>query len=86
MGSITISFIHDPETNRKELWVDYESSEDWMPAEHERRHKQIVRELVDQGKLEPSMVDRIHVRVEGEEMEVEEIEENINLVPQSTKT
>lgn len=86
MGSITISFIHDPETNRKELWVDYESSEDWMPAEHERRHKQIVRELVDQGKLEPSMVDRIHVRVEGEEMEVEEIEENINLIPQSTKT
>ena len=52
MGEIKISYIHDPETGRRELWVDYESANDWMPAEHERRHKEILRQLVDRGKLE----------------------------------
>ena len=75
MGAITISFIHDPKTKRRELWVDYESSEDWLPSEHERRHKQIVRSLIDQEKLDADMIDRVHVRVEGKEVIIEEFNE-----------
>lgn len=75
MGAITISFIHDPETKRHELWVDYESAEDWLPAEHERRHRQIVRQLLSDGQLSPDQVDRINIRVEGKEVESEDWED-----------
>lgn len=77
MGSITISFIHNPNTNQKELWVDYESAADWLPAEHERRHREILRKLLEDGKVDPSMVDRVLVRVEGEEVTVEQLEEDM---------
>jgi hypothetical protein len=84
MGSITISFIHNPNTKQKELWVDYESSEDWLPAEHERRHREILKQLLDDGKLDPSMIDRVHVRVEGEEVSVEILEEDTERIQQAT--
>lgn len=85
MGSITISFINDPESGRRELWVDYESSEDWLPAEHERRHKQILRDLIGQGKLDPDLIDRVHVRVEGEEVIIEELDERATQNAQTNK-
>ncbi|MCK6511627.1 hypothetical protein L6R29_16860 [Myxococcota bacterium] len=75
MGEIKISYIHDPETGRRELWVDYESANDWMPAEHERRHKEILRQLVDRGAIDPSQIDRFGVRVEGNEVVLEELDE-----------
>lgn len=73
MGAITLSFVFDPENNRRELWVDYESEADWLPAEHERRHREIVKRLVAEGKLDPEMIDRVQVRVAGEERVVEQL-------------
>lgn len=67
MGAITISFVYDPENNRRELWIDYESEADWLPAEHERRHRHIVKRLIAEGKLDPDQIDRVQVRVEGKE-------------------
>ena len=65
MGEITLSFVFDPENNKRELWVDYKSEDDWLPAEHEQRHRQIVRRLIAEGKLDPDKIDRIQVTVEG---------------------
>ena len=72
MGEIKISYLHDPKSGRRELWIDYESAADWMDAEHERRHKAIVRQLIDRGALDPSQIDRIYVRVEDQQVVVEE--------------
>lgn len=84
MGEIKISFLHDPHTGRRELWIDYESSADWLPAEHERRHKEIVRALVGRG-IPADQIDRFHVRVEGQEIHIEEIEDSSLSSPQATK-
>ena len=65
MGEITLSFLFDPENNKRELWVDYKSESDWLPSEHEQRHRQIVRRLIADGKLDPDKIDRIQVTVEG---------------------
>ncbi len=73
MGEITLSFVFDPKNNRRELWVDYESEADWLPAEHERRHRQIVKRLVAEGKLDPENIDRIQVRIAGEEVAIEQL-------------
>ncbi|TNE49082.1 MAG: hypothetical protein EP343_14540 [Deltaproteobacteria bacterium] len=73
MGAITLSFVYDPENNRRELWVDYESEDDWLTAEHERRHREIVKQLIAEGKLDPDMIDRVQVRVAGEERVVEQV-------------
>ncbi len=73
MGAITLSFVYDPENNRRELWVDYESEDDWLTAEHERRHREIVKQLIAEGKLDPDMIDRVQVRVAGEEKVVEQV-------------
>lgn len=75
MGSITIAFVHNPTTKQKELWIDYKSAADWLPAEHERRHREIMKQLLDSGKVDPSTIDRVHVRVEGEEVHVELLED-----------
>lgn len=75
MGAITISFIHDPNTGQRELWVDYESAADWLPAEHERRHRQVLKQLLSEGTIDPDQIDRVLVRVEGEEVTVEVLDD-----------
>lgn len=85
MGEIKISYLHDPKTGRREIWIDYEAASDWMPAEHERRHKEIVRSLLAQGIVSADQIDRFHVRVEGQEIRVEEMEDSSLETPQATK-
>lgn len=73
MAAITLSFVYDPKNNQRELWIDYESEADWLPVEHERRHRQIVKRLIAEGKLDPNQIDRVQIRVEGKECLIEEL-------------
>jgi hypothetical protein len=66
MAAITISFIYDSNTQQRELWVDYESEADWIPVEHERRHLQIVKQLLANAHIAPADIERMHIRVAGQ--------------------
>ena len=65
MGEINIRFRMNMETGKKDIEIEFESDEDAMRHEHEKRHRQIVEQLVGQGVLEPEEVGDVKVtRVE----------------------
>ena len=51
MGDITIRFRMNVETGKKDIVVEYEGDDDALPHEHERRHKEIVEQLLGKGVL-----------------------------------
>lgn len=61
MGEIKIRFKFDTTTGRKEIIVEYESDSDRLPVEHERRHRDIVEQLVGRGILKPDEVGNVKV-------------------------
>ena len=51
MGEISIHFRMNTETGEKIISIEYDSDEDAMRHEHEKRHRQIVEQLVGEGIL-----------------------------------
>lgn len=72
MGDITIRLRGNRQTGRKDIVVEYESSPDATPLEHERRHREIVELLVREGAVTREEVEDIvfeqrhHQQSEGE--------------------
>ena len=61
MGEINIRFRFDTTTGRKEIVVEYESDSDRLPVEHEKRHREIVEQLVGRGILKPDETGNVRV-------------------------
>lgn len=61
MGEINIRFKFDTTTGRKEIVVEYESDADRLPVEHEKRHREIVEQLVGRGILKPDEAGNVRV-------------------------
>jgi hypothetical protein len=51
LGDITIRFRMNVATGKKDIVIEYDSDDDALPHEHERRHKEIVERLIGQGVL-----------------------------------
>lgn len=62
MGEFTVRFKFDTTTGRKEIVVEYESDADALPVEHEKRHRDIVEELLGKGIIKPD--EKGNVKVE----------------------
>lgn len=66
MGDITIRFRMNVETGKKDIVVEYESDDEALPHEHERRHKEIVEKLIGQGLLAAEEAGEVKVeRIRG---------------------
>jgi hypothetical protein len=50
------------ESGKKDIIIEYEADDDALPHEHERRHKEIVEQLLGKGVLQPG--DAGDVKVE----------------------
>src|SRR5438105_15162629 len=61
MGDINIRFRFNTTTGKKEIVVEYESEDDALPVEHERRHRRIVEQLVGQGVLKAEEAEGVKV-------------------------
>jgi hypothetical protein len=61
MGEFTVRFRFDTTTGQKEIIVEYESEDDAMPVEHERRHREIVENLLGQGIIRPDESGNVKV-------------------------
>jgi len=61
MGEFTVRFKFDTTTGQKEIVVEYESDDDALPVEHERRHRQIVESLLGQGVIKPDETGNVRV-------------------------
>ncbi|HIE50403.1 MAG TPA: hypothetical protein EYP85_01475 [Armatimonadetes bacterium] len=66
MAEITIRLIGNIRTGKKDIIIEYDSAADLTTLEHERRHREIVEQLIGRGLL---------TREELGEVRVERIEE-----------
>jgi hypothetical protein len=72
MGEINISFKMNLKTGLKDIVIEYDSDDELMRHEHEKKHRDIVKELVGEGLLNPDelgnvTVERVKSRQEGEQ-------------------
>jgi len=66
MGDIHIRFSMNLDTGRKDIVIEYASDEDAMRHEHEKRHREIVEQLIGQGLLQADEVGQVTLeRVRG---------------------
>lgn len=61
MAQIEIRFRMNMATGKKDIFIDFESDEDTMRHEHEKRHKQVIEKLIHQGVLAEDEVGEIIV-------------------------
>ena len=61
MADIKIHIKLNFETGRRDIIIEYESDDDALPIEHEQRHQDIVKHLVDIGVLNEDEVGEIIV-------------------------
>lgn len=61
MGDIRIRFRMNMDTGQTDIVVDYESDEDQMRHEHERRHRDLVKQLVGEGLIAEDQVGEVVV-------------------------
>ncbi|MBI5832556.1 MAG: hypothetical protein HZB16_09660 [Armatimonadetes bacterium] len=60
MGDITIRLRANRVTGEREVVVSYDSDEDQTSLEHERRHREIVEQLVRDGIITRDQEDAVH--------------------------
>jgi hypothetical protein len=73
VGDITIRFKMNVETGKKDIVVEYEADDDALPHEHEKRHKEIVEQLVGKGLLAAEEAGEVHVeRLKGKPAKAKE--------------
>ena len=61
MADIEIRFRMNLETGKKDIFIDFESDEDAMRHEHERDHKRIIQQLIEEGVLNEDEVGDVTV-------------------------
>lgn len=66
MADITVRMIFNRKTGKKDIWIDFESDDDALPIEHERRHREIVEELLGQRLVTAEELGQVHVSRGGE--------------------
>jgi hypothetical protein len=69
MAEMTIRFIPDPVTGKKNIIVTLRSDADALPHEHEQQHRELVEKLIDKGLIDASEVGEIVVTREEEQGE-----------------
>jgi hypothetical protein len=68
MGEINIRFKMDLKTGLKDIVIEYDSDEELMRHEHEKKHRDIVKQLVGEGLLNEDEVGNVTVeRIKSEE-------------------
>lgn len=75
MADITVRMIFNRKSGKKDIWIDYESDDDALPIEHEKRHREIVEQLLGQGVLTPDELGQVQVSRGGERTTIEEEDE-----------
>jgi hypothetical protein len=65
MADIVVRMIFNVETGKKDILIDYDSDDDALPFEHEKRHRQVVEHLLGKGVLQPNEVGEVVVRRGG---------------------
>ena len=65
MADINIRMVFNLETGKKDILIDYESDEDSLPFEHEKKHREIVQHLLGKGILQPNEVGNVIVERGG---------------------
>jgi hypothetical protein len=55
MARAKITYVHNPQTGKREFHIDYESPSDATVHEHEARHRKLVKEII--GDLTDPEVD-----------------------------
>ena len=61
MGEINIRFRMNMASGKKDIVIDFESDEDAMRHEHEKRHREIIERLVGEGVLQADEVGEVTV-------------------------
>jgi hypothetical protein len=61
MAEIVIKLIYNLETGKKDLVIEYESDPDALPREHEKRHREIVEQLIGRGVVSAEEVGDIRI-------------------------
>jgi len=73
VGDITIRFRMNTETGKKDIVVEYEHDDDALPHEHEKRHKEIVEQLVGKGLIAAEQSGEVKVeRLKGKPSKTKE--------------
>jgi hypothetical protein len=62
MAELTLRLVIDPETGKKDLWIDYHSDADATPDEHEEDHRALVRRILSASDIPPASIGRVWVR------------------------
>jgi hypothetical protein len=57
MARATITYVFNPATGKREWHIDYESAPDATIPEHEKGHREVVRNLVGKRALEEGEVE-----------------------------
>lgn len=55
MAEIIVRLKYNKDTGKKDILIDYESDSDALRWEHERKHKEIVKQLLGEGAFDPDM-------------------------------
>jgi predicted nuclease with RNAse H fold len=66
MATLILRLEVDPTTNKKNVWVKYESDSDALPVEHEEAHKKLVEALLAGGVVKAEELGTITIEREGQ--------------------
>jgi hypothetical protein len=69
MAEMTIRFIPDPATGKKNIIITLRSDEDALPHEHEQQHRALVEKLINKGLIKAEELGEIVVTREEEKGE-----------------
>ena len=67
MPEMTIRFIPDPATGKKNIIITLRSDEDALPHEHEQQHRALVEKLIDKGLITAEELGEVVVTREEEQ-------------------
>lgn len=65
MADITVRMIFNIDTGKKDILIDYDSDDDALPFEHEKRHREVIEHLLGKGVLKPDELGNVQVRRGG---------------------
>ena len=69
MAEMTIRFLPDPSTGKKNIIITLRSDEDALPHEHEQQHRALVEKLINKGLIKAEELGEITVTREEEQGE-----------------
>jgi hypothetical protein len=67
MAEMTIRFLPDPQTGKKNIIITLRSDEDALPHEHEQQHRVLVEKLINKGLVKAEELGEVVVTREEEQ-------------------